>query len=192
MLYLVGQVPRGELGREALQEVDFRAMFAPLAKWAEEVIDPRRIPELVRRAFVLATSGRPGPVVLSLPEDVLVEQAVVADALPYAPSAGAPATAELARVRERLARAERPLAARRRRRLERRGGGRGAGLRRGLRPGGRQLVSLPGLHRQPLGVLRRAPDDADRSGARPARARGRPAARRRRPPRRCHDRRLHA
>ena len=109
MLYLVGQVPRGERGREALQELDFRAMFAPLAKWAEEVIDPRRIPELVRRAFVLATSGRPGPVVLSFPEDVLVEQAVVADSLPYAPAAGAPAIAELARVRERLARAARPL-----------------------------------------------------------------------------------
>ena len=109
MLYLVGQVPRGELGREALQELDYRAMFAPLAKWAEEVIDPRRIPELVRRAFLLATSGRPGPVVLSFPEDVLVEQAVVADSLPYAPSAGAPAIADLARVRERLARAARPL-----------------------------------------------------------------------------------
>jgi acetolactate synthase-1/2/3 large subunit len=64
MIYLIGQVPRGELGREALQEVDLRAMFAPLAKWAEEITDPRRIPELVRRAFQVATSGRPGPVVL--------------------------------------------------------------------------------------------------------------------------------
>ena len=71
MLYLVGQVPRGERGREALQEVDFRSTFAPLCKWSEEVIDARRLPELVRRAFQVATSGRPGPVVLSLPEDVL-------------------------------------------------------------------------------------------------------------------------
>src|SRR6202035_125819 len=54
MLYLIGQVPRGELGREALQELDHRAMFAPLAKWAEEVIETRRIPELVRRAFLVA------------------------------------------------------------------------------------------------------------------------------------------
>ena len=109
MLYLIGQVPRGELGREALQELDHRAMFAPLAKWAEEVIEPRRIPEIVRRAFLLAGSGRPGPVVLSFPEDVLAEQAQVADGLPSAPSAAAPARAELARVRERLARAARPL-----------------------------------------------------------------------------------
>jgi acetolactate synthase-1/2/3 large subunit len=109
MLYLVGQVPRGELGREALQEVDLRAMFAPLAKWAEEIADPRRIPELVRRAFVLATSGRPGPVVLSLPEDMLVQEAAVADGSPFTPSAPAPSVADLARVRERLARAARPL-----------------------------------------------------------------------------------
>jgi acetolactate synthase-1/2/3 large subunit len=91
MLYLVGQVPRSELGREALQEVDFVAMFAPLAKWAVQIEDPARIPEVVRRAFQVATSGRPGPVVLSLPEDVLAAQAYVADAQPYAPSLAAPA-----------------------------------------------------------------------------------------------------
>ena len=74
MLYLIGQVPRGELGREALQEVDLEAMFAPLAKWAEQIEDAAQIPEVVRRAFAVATSGRPGPVVLALPEDVLAEE----------------------------------------------------------------------------------------------------------------------
>ena len=109
MVYLVGQVPRGELGREALQELDHRAVLGPLAKWAEEVIDPGRIPELVHRAFALATSGRPGPVVLSLPEDVLAEEAAVADAAPARPAVAAPAPADLVRVRALLADAERPL-----------------------------------------------------------------------------------
>src|SRR5665213_1589707 len=103
MLYLIGQVPRAELGREALQEVDFEAMFKPLAKWAVQIEDPARIPEIIRRAFGVATSGRPGPVVIALPEDVLAEQVAVADAPPYRPSLPAPAAAELAAVRELLA-----------------------------------------------------------------------------------------
>ena len=71
MILFVGQAAQDHLDREAFQEVDFRAMFAPLAKWAAEIRDPDRIPEYVARAFHVATSGRPGPVVLSLPEDVL-------------------------------------------------------------------------------------------------------------------------
>jgi acetolactate synthase-1/2/3 large subunit len=71
MILFIGQVARGHLDREAFQEVDFRAMFTPLAKWAVEIRDANRIPEYVARAFHVATSGRPGPVVLSLPEDVL-------------------------------------------------------------------------------------------------------------------------
>src|SRR6187549_3779242 len=71
MLLLVGQVARGMRGREAFQEVDYEAMFGPLAKWAYEIREVERIPELVARAFSVATSGRPGPVVLSLPEDLL-------------------------------------------------------------------------------------------------------------------------
>ena len=109
MLYLIGQVPRGELGREALQEVDFRSALAPLAKWSEEVIEARRLPELIRRAFQVATSGRPGPVVLSLPEDVLAETAAVADAQPYEAAQSAPDAHAVERVRERLASAQRPL-----------------------------------------------------------------------------------
>jgi acetolactate synthase-1/2/3 large subunit len=109
MLYLVGQVPRAELGREALQEVDLRSMFAPLAKWAEQIDEPGRIPEVVRRAFQLASSGRPGPVVLALPEDVLAADSRVADATPYSPTRAGAAPAELARVRECLAQASSPL-----------------------------------------------------------------------------------
>jgi acetolactate synthase-1/2/3 large subunit len=109
LLYLVGQVPRGELGREALQEVDVVAMFAPLAKWAVQIEDPARIPEIIHRAFVVATSGRPGPVVVALPEDVLAERASVADAEIYRPSRAAPSPADLQAVRARLARASAPL-----------------------------------------------------------------------------------
>lgn len=71
MVLFVGQIRRADRDREAFQEVDFRAMFAPLAKWAAEIDDTTRIPEYVSRAFHIAMSGRPGPVVLSLPEDML-------------------------------------------------------------------------------------------------------------------------
>ena len=71
MILFVGQAAQSHLDREAFQEVDFRAMFTPLAKWAAEIREADRIPEYVARAFHTATSGRPGPVVLSLPEDVL-------------------------------------------------------------------------------------------------------------------------
>jgi len=109
LIYLVGQVPREELGREALQEVDFVAMFAPLAKWAVQIEDPARIPEVVHRAFGVATSGRPGPVVIALPEDMLAAQASVADAARYRPSLAKPGAGDLAAVRARLAGASSPV-----------------------------------------------------------------------------------
>jgi acetolactate synthase-1/2/3 large subunit len=109
MLLLVGQVARSMRGREAFQEVDYEAMFAPLAKWACEVDSAERIPELLGRAYSTATSGRPGPVVLAVPEDVLVEEADVADAPPAHPVTAHPCPEDLARVRELLAAAERPF-----------------------------------------------------------------------------------
>jgi acetolactate synthase-1/2/3 large subunit len=109
LILLVGQVGRGMLGREAFQEVDFERMFAPLAKWAVQIDDAGRIPEIVSRAFQVATSGRPGPVVLSLPEDLLAERADAADAAPYAPEQAQPDKGDLARVRELLAGARRPF-----------------------------------------------------------------------------------
>jgi acetolactate synthase I/II/III large subunit len=109
LLLLVGQVARGVRGRESFQELDVPAVFGPMAKWAAEADDPARLPELLARAFEVATSGRPGPVVLALPEDVLAATARVADARPVRPLAPGVAPAGLARLRELLGGARRPL-----------------------------------------------------------------------------------
>ena len=109
LLLLVGQVARGVRGRESFQELDVPAVFGPMAKWAAEADDPARLPELLARAFEVATSGRPGPVVLALPEDVLAASARVADARPVRPVAPGVAPAALARLRELLGGARRPL-----------------------------------------------------------------------------------
>src|SRR5215470_4344239 len=79
MILFVGQVARGMREREAFQELDYRAVFGSIAKWATEIDDPARVPELISRAFYMATNGRPGPVVIALPEDMLVERVVAAD-----------------------------------------------------------------------------------------------------------------
>jgi acetolactate synthase-1/2/3 large subunit len=109
MLLLVGQVPRAFRGREAWQELDYERAFGSVAKAAWEVDAAARIPEHVARAFTLALSGRPGPVVLSLPEDVLAEEADVPDAPPPVIEHAAPRPDDLARLAELLAVAERPL-----------------------------------------------------------------------------------
>src|SRR3546814_6900107 len=80
MILFVGQVERGFRHREAFQELDYPQAFAGVAKWAVEIDDARRIPELVARAFRVAMQGRPGPVVIALPEDMLDDVATVADA----------------------------------------------------------------------------------------------------------------
>jgi acetolactate synthase I/II/III large subunit len=110
MVLVVGQIRRGDAGREAFQEVDYVQVFGSLTKWVAQVDDAERLPELVARAFRTATSGRPGPVVLAVPEDMLVERAEVADASPYAPAQASPGEQELADLRRLLATAERPLA----------------------------------------------------------------------------------
>ncbi|MEM8762071.1 MAG: thiamine pyrophosphate-dependent enzyme, partial [Pseudomonadota bacterium] len=110
MLLFVGQVARGMLGREAFQEVDYTKFFAPLAKGAFEIDDPARVPEIVGRAHALALSGRPGPVVVSLPEDMLTEVVTVAPltrALPTPRPAADPG--DVALVAAALHGAERPL-----------------------------------------------------------------------------------
>ncbi len=71
MILFVGQIETGHRDREAFQEVDYRAVFGGLAKWVAEIDQTARIPEYVARAFRVATTGRPGPVVLALPEDML-------------------------------------------------------------------------------------------------------------------------
>ena len=109
MILFVGQVQRDVRGREAFQEVEFRQMFAPLAKWAAEIDSADRIPEYVLRAFQVATSGRPGPVVLALPEDVLAEQSTACDTQPYQAVQAAPQDNDLAALHDELHHASKPL-----------------------------------------------------------------------------------
>jgi acetolactate synthase I/II/III large subunit len=109
MILFVGQVQRDVRGREAFQEVEFREMFAPLAKWTAEIESADRIPEYVLRAFQVATSGRPGPVVLALPEDVLAEQSNACDTQPYRAVQTAPDSTALDALRQELLNASKPL-----------------------------------------------------------------------------------
>jgi acetolactate synthase-1/2/3 large subunit len=109
MLLLVGQVARETIGREAFQELDYRAVFGSMAKWATQIDRAERVPEIVARAFAVATSGRPGPVVVALPEDMLTSQVDVPDAPPHRALPGpAPGEREMARLAELLAGAQRP------------------------------------------------------------------------------------
>src|SRR4029077_13323930 len=85
VMMFVGQVAREMREREAFQELDYRAVFGSIAKWATEIDDPARIPEIVSRAFYTAPGGRPGPVVIALPEDMLVERVAVPDAPAFEP-----------------------------------------------------------------------------------------------------------
>jgi acetolactate synthase-1/2/3 large subunit len=109
MLLLVGQIERRKMGREAWQEIDVAQLFAGQAKWAAQIDDPARLPEALHRAFTLAVSGRPGPVVLAIPEDVLDEVVTVPDAPPYERIRTFASAEQLARLHEMLAAAERPL-----------------------------------------------------------------------------------
>ena len=109
LILFIGQVARDTVEREAFQEIDYRRMFGQLAKWVAEIDDPRRIPEFLSRAFHTATGGRPGPVVLALPEDMLTEAVDIADAQPYVPAEIWPGEAPMARLRDWLAAAERPF-----------------------------------------------------------------------------------
>ncbi|HLN07935.1 MAG TPA: thiamine pyrophosphate-binding protein [Xanthobacteraceae bacterium] len=109
MVVLVGQVARHQIDREAFQEVDFRKMYAPLAKWVTQIDIAERIPELLNQAFQVATSGRPGPVVVALPEDMLRDTAAVAPVGPYRAVRAHPGAADLTELRRLLAAAERPM-----------------------------------------------------------------------------------
>jgi len=109
MVVLVGQVARHQIDREAFQEVDFRKMYAPLAKWVTQIDMTERVPELLNQAFQVATSGRPGPVVVALPEDMLRETAAAAVVGPYRAVRAHPGAQDLAELRRLLAAAERPI-----------------------------------------------------------------------------------
>ena len=109
MILLIGQVGREFAGRESFQEVDYRAFFGPITKWATEIDDPARVPEIVSRAFHTAANGRPGPVVVGIPEDMLVERVAVADAPPYAAIETSPGGTEMAKLAQLLAGARAPI-----------------------------------------------------------------------------------
>jgi acetolactate synthase-1/2/3 large subunit len=110
MILFIGQVARGMLEREAFQEIDYRRMYGQLAKWVAQIDDPERIPEFVSRAFYTATSGRPGPVVLALPEDVLSGPCTAPTAAAYRRVDGIyPGPTQMTFFAELLASAKRPL-----------------------------------------------------------------------------------
>lgn len=109
MILFIGQVARRDRDREAFQEVDYRQMFTPLAKWVAEVDDPDRMAEYVDRAYAVAMNGRPGPVVLALPEDMLTEPSAGTAIGRVEPAVAAPAPASIERLRVLLAESRRPL-----------------------------------------------------------------------------------
>ena len=109
MVMFIGQVERGHSDREAFQEIEYRRFLEPLCKWVVQIDDPARIPELVSQAFHRASSGRPGPVAVALPEDMLVEETTVEDAGRYVVVSPGVATDALPALRTLLAGARRPL-----------------------------------------------------------------------------------
>lgn len=109
MILLIGQVGRDMIEREAFQEMDYRRMFGEMAKWVAQIDDARRIPEFLARAWKVALSGRPGPVVLALPEDMLTDMVETADLVPTMPAESAPTPAAMSGLSDLLAQAKRPL-----------------------------------------------------------------------------------
>jgi acetolactate synthase I/II/III large subunit len=110
LILLVGQVASSQEEREAFQEVDYRRMFGPLAKWVAQIEQVDRIPELLARAYATACAGRPGPVVLALPEDMLAAESDADDAPPFRVVQPSPNAGDIASLRNLLERAERPCA----------------------------------------------------------------------------------
>ena len=192
LIMLVGQVARDERGRESFQELDYEAVFGPMAKWAFELDDPERIPEVLARAYTEATSGRPGPVVLALPEDVLAAEVEVDDAPRYRAVRPAPSAEALEELGALLEASERPF-------VLVGGGPWDARLRRGVHPlggrlraAGRRDLPAPGRRRQPVPELRRRRRHRRQPEARPADPRLRPAGGGRHAAGRDRDAGLHA
>jgi acetolactate synthase I/II/III large subunit len=109
MILFIGQVGSDFTDREAFQEIDYRRMFGQMAKWVAQIDRADRIPEYVARAFAVAQSGRPGPVVLALPEDMLTTEVAVRDALKAQPIQASASEAQLKQLHVLLANAKRPL-----------------------------------------------------------------------------------
>ena len=109
LILFVGQIGREMGEREAFQELDYRAVFGSIAKWATQIDDAARIPELISRAFYIAAGGRAGPVVIALPEDMLLERLAVADAPTFEPVEIWPGASDMVRLQKLLAAADRPI-----------------------------------------------------------------------------------
>ncbi|MFO1310817.1 MAG: thiamine pyrophosphate-binding protein [Burkholderiales bacterium] len=109
LVMFVGQVGTDMMDREAFQEIDYRQMFGPVAKWVAQIDRAERIPEYVAHAYRIAMSGRPGPVVLALPEDMLTAKATCADARRVDAVASAPSRDSIAAAHGLLAQARAPL-----------------------------------------------------------------------------------
>jgi acetolactate synthase-1/2/3 large subunit len=109
LILFIGQVAREQLGREAFQEIDYHHMFSKSAKWVTEIVDARRAPELISRAFHIATNGRPGPVVISLPEDMQTDICEGFIPAHFKRAAAAPAPEATAELQSMVETAERPL-----------------------------------------------------------------------------------
>ena len=109
MVMFVGQVAREMREREAFQELDYRAVFGSMTKWTTEIDDPARVPEIVSRAFYTAANGRPGPVVVAIPEDMLTERIAVGDAPPFTLVETSPGPAEMKKFADLLGAARAPI-----------------------------------------------------------------------------------
>ena len=109
LVVFVGQVGSNFVEREAFQEVDYRRMFGQMTKWVAQIDRADRVPELVARAFQTATSGRPGPVLLALPEDMLAQATEAQDALCHQPVHAAPSDMQIAALRRLMGRSQRPV-----------------------------------------------------------------------------------
>jgi acetolactate synthase I/II/III large subunit len=110
LVLLVGQIPVEETDRETFQEVDYRRMFSPIAKWVTQIDDEKRIPELMAHAFDVAVSGRPGPVVIAISEEMQKRMAAVPDIGPANVLPPHPAPDAVSRMMAMLGKAKRPLA----------------------------------------------------------------------------------
>ena len=183
VIMFIGQIARRIRDREAFQEVDYRQFFGGVAKWVTEIDDPARIPELVTRAFAVATSGRPGPVIVALPEDVLTELAEAPAALPHMPVETRPGEAELDQLAALLGKAERPIAILGGVALERRCSRLVPEIRRSLVAAGRLLVPPSDAVRPSASELRRRCRHRHQSKARDLHQAIRPRAADRRPAR---------
>ena len=109
LILFIGQIDSEYTERESFQEIDYRRMYGQMAKWVAQIDRADRVPEMVSHAFHLAVSGRPGPVVLALPEDMQTTRATVADTARYQRVAAHPGAADMQKLREMIAQAERPF-----------------------------------------------------------------------------------